>query len=357
MIDEVIFLPNWSASNPYLNRLAEGLTRCGYSIRMADYPEGFFPLNKVVSRHPSSRIIHLHWVYSLVDPVVWSGNSMKRNMKLTLLMLDLFLARARGVRIVWTIHNLTSHESANVGIEVRVRRRLARLCSHVLVHSFGALKLVERTYGLSLTRNATVVPHGNYDGCYVGMPGGVDRLRARFGLRPENIVVLFFGLVRQYKGVERLIEAFRLVDDPNLRMVIAGKPQDQEFGDSILASAASDPRISCALGFVPDEDVSDFFALADLVALPFERTLTSGSATLAFTMGKALLVPDNARIFDFVSDQNAFFFETREELIAALSGLDKERLGTMGKSARHAVEKMDWSTIGKQVAAAYERLF
>ena len=63
-----------------------------------------------------------------------------------LLALDILVVRLRGKRVIWTIHNLVSHESNNPEWEIKARRVIARTCSHALLHSHSALKLVEKTY-------------------------------------------------------------------------------------------------------------------------------------------------------------------------------------------------------------------
>jgi len=269
-------------------------------------------------------------------------------------MLDIAVARLRGVKIFWTIHNLVAHESPNPTVEIRARRALALTCTHLFAHSHSALRLIEKTYCLELSRKASVMPLGNYDGYYPNLRGSEDRLRARFGLTKDHTVILFFGAIRPYKGVDKLIHAFRTVDNEQLRLLITGKAESIELGNAITLAAQSDSRIIAAVEFVPDDDVGALFAIADVVAIPFERTLTSASAMLAFTMNKALLLPERARVFDFVNDDNAIFYGSDGDLHSRLLTLDRERLAAMGLKGRLAVEGFDWNSIGARVVARYD---
>lgn len=350
---EAIFVPDWSQGNPYQILLKKGLEEQGISVFIKDYPRKIFPLNRLINASPAVSVIHLHWVNSLVDPIAWCDNRFKRAFKLTLLATDIFFARLRRRRIIWTVHNLVSHESKNSEREILARRIIALMCSHILVHSTSALRLLERTYRLPLEKKATVTPHGNYDGCYPGDRAIAEKLRHKYLITENDIVVLFFGAIRPYKGIERLLSAFLSIRKTGIKLLIAGNVTDATLSQAIYDAVKNNNQIVPAIGFVPENEVESFFSLADIVALPFERTLTSGSATLACTMGKALLVPEEARVFDFVTNDNAFFFSSDDCLARIISKLDKTELAIMGQHARKAVAHFSWTYVSSLVAKVY----
>ncbi len=349
----VLFLPDWSRGNPYQERLASALNGHGYRVRFADYPQGVFPLLRSVLANPDCHVLHIHWVNRLVEPVSWSGSALKIRIKLFMLGMDILLAKLWKVRVVWTIHNLVTHESINQKAEIEARRVIALTASHLLLHSDSALKLVEETYGLSLLRKATIAPHGNYDGCYPPCSKIRNSLADALNIEERHTVVLFFGAVRRYKGLEILLKSFTSATNPSLRLIIAGGCSDPELIELITASANVDSRICPLLRFIQDDEVQPLFDLADVVALPFERTLTSGSATLACTMGRPLLVPEEAKVLGIVNTSNSLFFDTEATLITKLQTLDKAMLREQGKSARSAVEGYSWKNVSKLVATAY----
>ncbi len=354
MARRVLFVPDFSKSNPYQTLLGESVSAHGFDVALRDFPLGPFAINRLIHAESPIYAIHLHWINDLVGPILWSTNAYKRHVKIAMLALDILIARLRGVRIVWTIHNLVAHECQDPAVEIHARRVIAKASTCLFVHSLGALRLVEKTYGANIQNKTLIVPHSNFDGCYPLLPGSDQRLKARYDLGSEVIVILFFGAIRRYKGLEKLIASFRAVPDERLRLLIAGNCGDPALDRAIKEAARSDPRIIATLGFVPDEDVAAHFAIADVVAIPFERILTSASAMLAFTMGKALLVPNRARVFDYVNDGNALFFQSDEELGARIAALDKRRLAVLGRNGRSAVEGFTWMDMGARVAAGYE---
>lgn len=350
---KVLFLPDWSTGNPYQEKLANALADRGYCVRFTDYPKGTFPLLKTILANPDYHTLHLHWINTLVEPVTWSSSAVKKSIKLAILGLDILLVKLWNVRIVWTIHNLVTHESVNQDSEIQARRVVARAASHLLLHSDSALKLVEQTYGLSLRHKTTIAPHGNYDGCYLDSSEIQASLASMLNIEDQHTVVLFFGAIRRYKGVETLLNAFISTTNSSIRLIIAGTCSDPELTELITKSAKHDSRIVPVLKFIRDDEVQPLFNLADIVALPFERTLTSGSATLACTMARPLLVPEEARVLDIVNNTNALFFDSEPTLTTLLQTLDKTSLKKRGESARMAVKENTWKKVSELVASAY----
>lgn len=350
---KVVFLPDWSRNNPYQRLLKDALAARGLDVALGYFPDGYFALSQFVRSRSDVDVIHLHWVNDLIAPIYWSDGAFKRNLKRIALMLDIWFLRLRGVAVVWTIHNLLAHESRDVESEIKVRRSLAMACSSVILHSQGALKRVEETYGIRLSRKASLVPHGNYAGCYPEIAERTSSLRERCRIDPDTLVILFFGAIRPYKGVSRLLDALRNVQRTDLRIIIAGKPVSDALADDIRSRAVEDSRVSLILEHVPSEDVYSLFELADIVAIPFENTLTSGSVILSLTMGRPLLLPEDARVLDAVNDDCAVFYDTPEALERALCSLDKQSLACMRTEAVRLASERRWDEVARRTEAVY----
>lgn len=334
----VLFMPDWADLNPYQNILVQALQGAGLAVELADFPGGCFQLNRTLGRQRGLHVLHLHWADPLIAPLLWARTPFVRYLKLALLLIDILIVRLRGVAVVWTIHNLLAHESPDRKAELQALRWLARSCSRIVVHGPHALERVQATYRLDLSRKASIVPHPNYDGCYPLRVDHLANLRARIDPDGGHTVILFFGAIRPYKGVHRLLQAFRATPGGRLRLVIAGNPSTPAFGQELVALAASDPRIVLMLGYVPADQVAALFTVADVVALPLEASLTSGSVVLALTQGRPLLLPEEDRALDVVDDATALFFDSDAGLARQLARLDKDRLASMGAAARRTAE-------------------
>lgn len=353
---DVVFLPDWRAGNPYQSLLAQALLGRGLQVGFHAMPKGLFALNRLPADVRRSRVLHLHWVNDLISHLVWPQNGGLRWLKRCCLVLDVWLLRARGTRVVWTVHNLVSHESVNPQAELAARRWLARCSSHLVVHSKSAMRELEQAWRFKLSHKTSVIPHGNYDGCYPLGAGDSADLRQRLGLPQDVLCILFFGAVRRYKGVLVLTQALSQVTRQDVRLVIAGKPNEARLKQELQAAAAQDPRIVLALDFIPDEAVAAYFSLAHAVVVPFERTLTSGSVVLAMTLGKATLLSSEAKVFDLADEGTSWFFDSPDSLAQYIDEMTTDELQARGRAARVVADTLTWEGIAAALARVYGRV-
>lgn len=350
----VLHLPDWRDGNPYQDLLAGGLAQAGWDSRFADYQEGLLlPLQGVLRNHPKPQVLHLHWIAPYLRHIFWSRSGAVALIKCLLLALDILLARARGVRVVWTWHNLVCHESPDPRREMLARRLMALAASRLICHSASALDQVAAALALPIRHKARVIPHGHYIGIYDNSAAATAAWRERLGLTDDDIVVLFFGALRDYKGLQHLLEAFHQTGTPSLKLVIAGRPQSAALREALEHAAGRDPRIRLHLAQVPVEQVAPLFSLASIIAIPFKRTLSSGSALLAMSLGKPLLLSEQGRVLDVVDGQGGLFFSDTAHLAALLDGLPLGDLPGMGQHNLARARQLDWADIGRATAAAY----
>ena len=348
-------MPDWREGNPYQSLLASALGDHNVDVTFNEMPKGIFSLNRLPAVILANDVIHLHWVNDLLGHTVWQQSAISRYLKLILLGLDILLIRLRGCSVVWTVHNLVSHESVNISAELSARRVIARCCSSMIFHSEGALLKVQEAFGFSVKGKANIIPHGNYNDVYVENHDLTDDLKKKICFDDTKINILFFGSIRRYKGAHVLVKLFSQVSNPKLRLIIAGKSNAQELEDEISSAAEEDSRIVPLFGFVPDELVASFFSVADAVILPFERTLTSGSTVLAMTMGKATILPCEEKVYDLADEESSIFFESPEDLKSLLAELDKKTLIKLGVAAKQKSDFLGWPKISRLVADPYTK--
>lgn len=350
----VIHLPDWQSGNPYQGLLANGIRASDWEVRFEDFPKSKFPLRSVIAAQPDSQTLHIHWIAPYIEPLFWSSKTYRFYAKAALLALDVILVRLSGRRVVWTVHNQLSHETLGASREIVLRRILARTVNHLIFHSKSACSTFSALIGTDLSHKSSIIPHGNYIDYYRPNPALSASLSAEMNIGPDEIVILFFGALRNYKGIPSLIDAFRRTTAPNLRLVIAGKPFDADLRERVERAAVADTRIKLHLGHVSDEMVAPLFDISHVMALPLERTLTSGSALLAMSLGKALILPENARVLDIADERGAIYYADEATLTATLMSLDVESLTRMGAHNLRSAEALDWATIGSALTKRYQ---
>ena len=278
-------------------------------------------------------VFHVHWPEVLLDaqtPV----RVLRRRVLVALLLLRLRLTRTPVVR---TLHNLRPHEGVapvDAALLGALDRR-ARAC----------IRLNEET-PVPAGTTAVTVPHGHYRDWYAGYEVP-DRIPGR---------VAFVGLIRPYKHVDGLVEAFRATADraPDAGLHVAGGVPADGTAERLQAAAAGDPRISLTLRFLDDAELVDAVGRAQLVALPYREMHNSGAALLALSLGRPVLVPrnaTNARLADEVGADWVQLYdgELGPELI--LRALDRTAL--LGPGDQPELGARDWQAAGVRHLEAY----
>lgn len=149
-----------------------------------------------------------------------------------------------------------------------------------------------------------VSPHPIYD--LYGEKLDRELAAIRLGMHAENNYILFFGFIRQYKGLDLLIEAFadsRLRKFP-LRLIIAGEfYENPEPYLKLIRKYKLEHLIELRTKFIPDKDVRNYFSLADIVAQPYRSATQSGVSQIAYHYENPMLVTDVGGLSEIVPHQ------------------------------------------------------
>jgi len=279
-------------------------------------------------------VIHLHWPEFLLRHQRPSVRLVKR----LLVLLLLFRLWLTNTPIVRTAHNLAPHEAGGSleGALLRIVDRRTRLW----------IKL-NPTTALPAAAKSVVILHGHYRGRYpetktVAVPGRV----------------LQFGLIRPYKGVGRLLDAFAQVSAPDASLHIVGRPSTDQLRDAVRAQAGRDPRVTCILEFVPDDLLAHEVRSAELVVLPYNELHNSGVALVALSLSRPILVPRTASSESLaleVGDDWVRTFDgrlTATDLEKALSAASELR----ARGIHPELRDRDWDHVGRAHEAAYRSL-
>jgi len=162
-------------------------------------------------------------------------------------------------------------------------------------------------------------PHPIYD--HYGERMGKEEACAALGLPASKRYMLFFGLVRAYKGLDLLLDAFaRLKNDlPDLQLIIAGEFYEHE--DKYRAQIAAnglEERVILRNEFIPDGDLRKYFGAADLIVQPYKTATQSGVTQVAFHFEKPMLVTNVGGLGEIVHDHKmGYACEPTAEAIAA----------------------------------------
>lgn len=342
------YFPDYTATNPYQRQMYSEFA--GFSCHAGDIDAA---IDDACSPDCSSAVFHLHWPEAVFAGCASSEQKQVRAFSF-IEKLDFF--RQAGGCFVWTIHNKHPHDELFRDFYLEFQESLASRADILHFHTEEAIDLAAKAFRFDRAR-AVVVPHGNYIGAYPRIGGIEQSARSRLGIPADAVLVGCVGQIRPYKGIGRLVEAFRTArrSNPKLHLLIAGKAVHPVRKEHV--AALSDPRngIHVFEGYIADSALGGFIAPCDLIALPYEDILTSGSVMLATSFGKPVVLPNIPALTAFTSQAFCTAYEPQASAglsLALLEAAEKlEQGGAASAAALSFAEDHDWAALSRALSS------
>ena len=221
----------------------------------------------------------------------WTGSVLHTYLALAL------LARLQGASIIVEIHEVVDSGEeripfARAWIAV-LGRPFFRLVSAFVIHSESDREPVNKSYRLR-GRPCVVIPHGPLDHHSSKNATGISAGISYRSAPSDTLNLLFFGLIRPYKGLEDLVRAFDLFDDEEVKsywLTVVGETwEGWDLPVRLIQQSRHRQRITLINRFVHDDEVVAHFANADAVVLPYHRSSASSPAHVAMSNGLPLVI-------------------------------------------------------------------
>jgi glycosyltransferase involved in cell wall biosynthesis len=281
----------------------------------------------------------------------------------------LSLYKLLGKRLVLTVHNVNiRRRDGNDSLVNRLTLRYQyRLADHLFVHTQRMADELGAQFGVPPDK-VSVIPFG-LNSTVPDTALTPAQARACLGLAPDDKVLLFFGNIARYKGLERLVEAMPalLARHAQVRLVIAGRPKGEEsYWASIerrIAELGLDERVLRRIEYIPDEQTEVYFKAADLLVLPYTHVFQSGVLFLGYNFGLPVIATDvGALREEIIEGETGHVCESGEAAMIAdaadryFSGPLYRELGTRRAAIRrYAAERYSWATVATVSKDVYLR--
>jgi glycosyltransferase involved in cell wall biosynthesis len=284
----------------------------------------------------------------------------------TLLML---YYKALGKKIVFTAHNVNAGKRDS---EDSVLNRATlwiqyHLADHIFVHTSKMKEELRNDFGISES-DVTTIPFG-INNAVPNTDLTPLQARERLGIGATERTILFFGAVREYKGLEYLVSAFNHLEQGCYRLIIAGEPKKGTDGyleniQRAISLAGTGGRIIQKLEFISDEDTEIYFKASDVCVLPYTLVFQSGVLFLAYSFGVPVVATDVGSFGeDILPGKTGFLCRSRDavDLAGVLKGFFESELYTSRESRRQEIQdnanaRHSWELVGDMTGKIYSDL-
>lgn len=314
-------------------RLAREYQRQGHEVELVtftlQYPSFLFPGKTQYSTEPAPEGLKISRKLNAINPFNWlSVGCYIRRRRPDLLITKFWLpfmapalgtvnrvARRKGTRRVSILDNIIPHE----------KRPGDKLFARYFVRSVDGMVAMSKSVLADVDlfdphhrKPRLFCPHPLYD--HYGAPLGRDEALRIIGLPVERRYVLFFGFIRDYKGLDLLLAAMadERLEQLGVRLIVAGefygdaKPYEEQLRSLDLGG-----RVVMHTDFIPDSEVNRYFCAADIVAQPYKSATQSGVTQIAFHFERPMLVTNVGGLPEIVPDgQVGFVVEPEPQAIA-----------------------------------------
>ena len=299
-------------------RLARQLQAEGHKVEVItftlQYPSFLFPGKTQYSSEKAPTDLHISQQVNSCNPLNWIKvgrriRQMQPDLLITCYWMAFFapcysiierIAKSNGkTRCVALVHNMIPHEPS----------LLDKLFAPLYVRATDGFVALSDSVVQDINRldpshkPKTSYPHPIYD--HYGEQMSKEEACLALHLQPEKQYMLFFGLVRAYKGLDLLLDAFGKVKDqlPNLQLIIAGEfYEDEDKYRTQIANNQLTDRVIIKNEFIADADLRKYFGAADLIVQPYKSATQSGVTQVAFHFEKPMLVTNVGGLGEIVHD-------------------------------------------------------
>ena len=337
--------------------IAQGDTCVIYSFSL-QYPGFLFPGTSQYTDEPAPEGLTIHTIINSVNPLNWLkvGKRIARDRPDIILVrywipfmgpaLGTILRIVRGnkhTRIIGLADNVIPHEK-RPGDSVFTKYFIGSCHAFITMSE----KVMADLRSLEKSKPARLVAHPLYDNFGEAVPK--DVARQRLDLELGDKIILFFGFIRKYKGLDILLEAMA---DPRIRqagikLLVAGEfyEDEKEYQEQIERLGISDLLI-LRTQFISDREVVHYFCAADVVVQPYRNATQSGVTPLAYHFEKPMVVTNVGGLPSMVPDHRCGLVAEVDPKAIATAILEFYQLGEAFfiPHLRSEKQKLSWSQL------------
>jgi glycosyltransferase involved in cell wall biosynthesis len=357
----------------YNERIAKAFMEQGHDVKIESfklqYPSFLFPGKTQYSTDPAPEGININTSVNSINPFNWIKVGWKiRKMNPDLVIIKFWLPFMapcfgtiahiikwkREVPLISIIDNIIPHE----------KRAFDRMLSNYFVKGMSAFIAMSKSVLNDLNtfdkkKPKLFSPHPLYD--HYGEINSKIDARKKLGLNPVIRYLLFFGFIRDYKGLDLLLKAFAdgRLRNKNVKLIVAGEfYTDSKPYENLIAENQLQNFVFMDNNFIPDSKVADYFNAADVIVQPYKTATQSGVTQIGYHFEKPMIVTDVGGLSEIIPHKKVGFVvqpEVKEITEALLEFLELPE-GYFDKNIKIEKQKYSWDRMLETIDLLIEQL-
>jgi glycosyltransferase involved in cell wall biosynthesis len=281
--------------------------------------------------------------------------------------------RLLGRKIAFTAHNVNirARDGRDSCFNRATLKFQYRQCDRIFVHTEKMKTELMAQFGIP-NEKVCVIPFG-INNTVPDTELTTAQARHKLGVPDGDKVLLFFGNIAPYKGLEYLVKAFIALNQPDhqpaaYRLIIAGRPKGSEDYwngiDKMISSSGLAERIHQRIEFITDEQTELYFKAADVLVLPYTHIFQSGVLFLGYSFGLPVIASDVGTLKEEIIEGKTGFIcrpKDPDDLAGKIeqyftSDMYRDPARQRQSIREYANERYSWSKAGKIIKKVYEEL-
>jgi glycosyltransferase involved in cell wall biosynthesis len=314
-VKKILVLPDAGPQNPFQYQMIGLLEHNHYEVVKAQKKRFFATYSAFRAHQPD--IVYYDWIQSFI---------LGKTLFITLLKCLVFfleiqyITRVKKKPIFHTLHNMHNHAKRWLWVERQMYTYFLKKCSRIRVYSQTTKDKIVKTFGL-VPQKIHIIDDVPFH-FYYPNTATKEESRKFLNIKANQYVYLFQGMIKPYKGIDDLIEAFLSLKIENNLLIIAGPTDNMAYVQhlrSLVVKKAD--NIIFVNEFISIDNLQYYFNAADVVVLPFKNIEHSSSIDLAMSFAKPIITLRTGFIADLLTHQQDLLFtnisDLREKLLKA----------------------------------------
>lgn len=293
------------------------------------HPFNWIKTGKLISKLNADIVIFNYWLPFMAPCYGIIAHFIKKNNKTT---------------IIGLVHNIIPHEK-RMGDKQFTRFFVSKMDAFLVLSAQVKNDLLTFTK----IKKIALSPHPLYDN--FGIEKNKNEAIININLNNKFKYVLFFGIVRKYKGLDILLQAFadKRIDKTKIKLIIAGEfYEDKQPYFDLIKLLEIQEHVTLNTKFIPNNEVANYFCAADIIAQPYKNATQSGVTQIAYHFNKPMLVTNVGGLAEMVAHQKVgYVVEPKASAVAdaLVDFFENNREAEFIEGTKTEKEKYSWDKL------------